>query len=250
MLLNKDRRRVQEWDTKWPSLCPECNKELIAKRGEIVIWHWAHYPGHGGQGCGGPETAWHLRWKELHHEAGWEIEKAVIVDDQNYRLDAFKDGIIREFVHSLDDSYFPKDAALCKKYGDSLWLFDGVKFARHYRRPCSQGAGMRRLLKAKALDFYNKLGGYVHSRHKLWRMWKDNVWYPPRDLYADDLYKMVAHFYAKPPYTVVPAGDPRLHYLDDFYDDDDIKEAQQDVRDDDIEDAQLSTCGAATIKEG
>jgi competence protein CoiA len=41
--------------------CPGCRREMVAKCGEVVMWHWAHMA----SPCGDwePETDWHLEWK-------------------------------------------------------------------------------------------------------------------------------------------------------------------------------------------
>lgn len=44
--------------------CPVCENPVIAKCGEIYIWHWAHMPGE--NICEwGEETEWHREWKSL-----------------------------------------------------------------------------------------------------------------------------------------------------------------------------------------
>jgi competence CoiA-like predicted nuclease len=43
--------------------CPNCNHEVIAKCGEINIWHWAHLPSVECDSWAECESAWHLLWK-------------------------------------------------------------------------------------------------------------------------------------------------------------------------------------------
>ena len=61
MIYNHDRVAVWDWGGD-ESLCPECGHSLIAKRGDIVVWHWAHKPVTGGKSCICPhkESIWHL----------------------------------------------------------------------------------------------------------------------------------------------------------------------------------------------
>jgi competence protein CoiA len=56
--------------------CVECGERLIAKCGEIIIWHWAHDPG--SQCAYSHESAWHLGWKLWAHARGCQIEKVVV----------------------------------------------------------------------------------------------------------------------------------------------------------------------------
>jgi hypothetical protein len=44
--------------------CADCAQPMIAKTGDVVIWHWAHLAENPGCGAAG-ETGWHLEWKDL-----------------------------------------------------------------------------------------------------------------------------------------------------------------------------------------
>jgi competence CoiA-like predicted nuclease len=48
---------------KEKAVCPLCNQEVIAKCGEIKIWHWAHKQDFECDSFGEPESEWHLKWK-------------------------------------------------------------------------------------------------------------------------------------------------------------------------------------------
>lgn len=59
------------------AICPECQQPVIAKCGEIIIWHWAHIalnPNCANQG----ETEWHLKWKLWALDRGCQIEQKVM----------------------------------------------------------------------------------------------------------------------------------------------------------------------------
>jgi hypothetical protein len=165
-----------------PSYCPECGEMLVARRGELVAWHWAHRPGPADRTrCSQGETDWHLKWKLAYlNLPGWEVEYPVEIEGRNYRLDAFNPttGRVREFVHSLSDDYAPKHAALAASGMEVLWLFDGDAFASERRSECRKG-GIRRLLKPRAAELLEKVGpSLAHLEDGLWRHWKENVWYP------------------------------------------------------------------------
>lgn len=44
--------------------CIECGREMVAKTGDVVTWHWAHAHDADADACHiEPETEWHLDWK-------------------------------------------------------------------------------------------------------------------------------------------------------------------------------------------
>jgi len=54
-------------------ICPSCNQPLIAKCGQINIWHWSHKSKE--PLCNyRPETEWHLKWKQDALKFGNEVE--------------------------------------------------------------------------------------------------------------------------------------------------------------------------------
>ena len=110
---------------------------------------------------------------------GWEIEVPVEVMGEKYRADAMNrtTGQIREFVHSLSPCYVEKHFYLMKSRLDVLWIFDGAQFASERAKPC-RGGGLRKLMKPKALNQHSTIGGLLHHEGRLWKHWKDNVWYP------------------------------------------------------------------------
>jgi len=55
--------------------CPCCEKELIAKCGNIKIRHWAHKKVQGCDSWWEPETEWHRKWKNKFPSEWQEIIK-------------------------------------------------------------------------------------------------------------------------------------------------------------------------------
>lgn len=43
--------------------CPHCRREVVAKCGQVMAWHWAHVSGDACDSWGGVETDWHRTWK-------------------------------------------------------------------------------------------------------------------------------------------------------------------------------------------
>ena len=179
MIYNHKREAVWEWEGE-PSLCPDCNGQLIARRGDIVVWHWAHKPSEGHSStCHHEESLWHLTMKDAYRTFdGWDIEVPVEAGGKKYRADAMNisTGRIREFVHSLSEYYWAKHCNLKAAGFDVLWILDGGEFVSARARVC-RGDGIRRLLKPTAYSFAEDVGALVHYAGALWSEWKHNVWF-------------------------------------------------------------------------
>lgn len=105
--------------------CPGCEAPMLARCGEVNIWHWAH---HGVRDCGlfwENETEWHRAWKgqfpepwqEVFHRA--ESGEKFIADvktDQGWVIE-FQHSAIKPEERRSRNSFYPK---LC-------WVVDGTK---------------------------------------------------------------------------------------------------------------------------
>lgn len=180
MIYNNKRIAVWQW-TGDESLCPECQSELIAKRGEIVCWHWAHHPNTSKKiNCPHKESEWHLAMKSAYLGfVGWDIEVPIVVYGNTYRADAMNRNTkrIREFVHSLSPHYIDKHYALQQSGYDVLWIMDGEEFVSKRWKYCSSKKGRKNLLKPIALNFHNSVPVLVHWEESLWKCWQNNIWY-------------------------------------------------------------------------
>lgn len=178
-----NHRRETVWQhAGGKSLCPLCSSPLLARRGEILVWHWAHRPFRGARRwCPWEESEWHLQWKYAYlHFAGWQIEMPVIVNGRKFVLDAVNPttGQVREFVHSLSDYYVAKHRALRRSRYMVTWLFDGDVAGSLRTKKTADGDGLRRLLKPRAWALHEQIGGLAHWGGGLWKHWQNNVWYP------------------------------------------------------------------------
>lgn len=196
MLLNHDRLSVAAWDTQEStvreSLCPQCNRLLIAKRGELKIWHWAHKSQEQPCDYGAGETEWHLRWKAAFVQLGWFVERAYEVDHpdhlgKRFVFDAVKGHgrtatDVYEFVHSLSESYVSKSRAVAADGINLTWILDGSMFVSPHRLLLSDKISRRyrKFLKPKALALAEQLSGkvFVHFGNRLWFQMALNTWYP------------------------------------------------------------------------
>jgi competence protein CoiA len=99
------------------AVCTDCGQTMIAKTGEIVIWHWAHLTEN--PHCAAAlETAWHLGWKALATTAGVEVAVG------KRRADALTPyGYTIEFQHSALSPEEVRDRE--KDWGRKLvWIVD------------------------------------------------------------------------------------------------------------------------------
>ncbi len=200
MLLNHEGLTVQDADArggKPASLCPQCQRPLVAKRGQLKIWHWAH-KANNDPPCDhtAGETQWHLCWKAAFVKMGWRVERGYEVANADGSRSRFvfdaaleRDGRVvqaYEFVHSLSDGYAPKGRAVVASGVKLTWVLDGSALSTSQRKLFVQGKGpdkiiwYRRLLKDKAFAVSQSLAGsvLVHHGGGLWRTHVNNVWYP------------------------------------------------------------------------
>ena len=106
--------------------CPCCKGDVIAKCGQINVWHWAHKI----KDCdlwSEPETPWHLGWKSLFPRNQTEVVMS------NHRADAVnQNGVVFEFQHSpMDVETMQEREAF---YGEKMiWVLDGSLFRLNFK---------------------------------------------------------------------------------------------------------------------
>jgi len=111
------------------AICPNCKSDLLAKCGQLNIWHWAHknlidcdswsYE---------PMSEWHLKWQNNFKEERREVyinrwnechiadiltEKGVVIEIQNSNIST--------------DNIFERESF----YSDMLWVVNTVEFKHH-----------------------------------------------------------------------------------------------------------------------
>lgn len=181
MIYNHLRLPVWEWGKRNElSLCPDCNHPLVARRPEHCVYHWAHKSIKGKRTeCYSEESNWHLAMKMVYAKFGYDIEVPYNVNGSRYRIDAAKDGKLREFVHSLSPFYENKHKNLSLAGLDISWIYDGSEFvSSHFRQVAGRNRpGFSGFLKPRAIDAYRQTGGLVHFNQVLFKEWKDNVFY-------------------------------------------------------------------------
>ena len=98
-------------------VCPGCAAPVLAKCGEVNVWHWAHEVP-----CtviGEAETAWHRRLKERFPPECREIVR------ENHRADVVWGGSVYEFQRKpLEPSEYQERTSFWRKQGYAVrWVF-------------------------------------------------------------------------------------------------------------------------------
>ena len=111
-----------------PGKCPSCGATMVAKCGDVRVWHWAHL---GKRHCDfwwEPETEWHRDWKNQFPREWQEITHQA-KDGEKHIADVKTDhGWVIEFPHSYirpeelrsRDTFYPK----------LVWVVDGLRRKR------------------------------------------------------------------------------------------------------------------------
>jgi len=108
---------------KSTGLCPDCGDSLIAKCGDIVMWHWAHKSGGDCEVWSEPEGQWHLWWKSL-----WPkeyVEVPIVKNGKRHRADIKTDrGLVIELQHSSISTDEIRERE--RFYDNMVWIFDQI----------------------------------------------------------------------------------------------------------------------------
>jgi hypothetical protein len=117
------------------AVCPYCGKEMVAKCGSMIVWHWAHVARRSCDPWWENETEWHRAWKNLFPQTWQEV---IHRDDRNgerHIADVKTPfDLVLEFQHSsMTES--EKDAR-DSFYGKIVWVVD----ATHWKKRLWLGA--------------------------------------------------------------------------------------------------------------
>ena len=121
-LVGGDRKALAT--PKARGVCPSCGQVLIAKCGQIKVWHWAHKTGFDCDSWYEGESDWHLGWKKLVMPEFCEV---VFGANREHRADIVgNNGVVVELQNS---AISPVDIQEREKfYEDMIWLFNGKSF--------------------------------------------------------------------------------------------------------------------------
>jgi len=117
-------------------LCTGCNKDVIAKCGQIKVHHWSHKNTKECDSFWEPETPWHREWKNHFPESFREV---IFVDTQTneiHRADVHtSSGVTIEFQNSpiALNELLSRD----QFYQKLIWVVNGLKFKDHFELTCT-----------------------------------------------------------------------------------------------------------------
>jgi competence CoiA-like predicted nuclease len=114
--------------------CPLCEKTVLAKCGEINIWHWAHTKDENCDNWYEPKTEWHKNWKLTFGKDN--CEKVISKDGVRHIADIHT---IDNFIIELQNSPIQKQIIIKREnfYGERMmWIINGKPFKDNfsYRR--------------------------------------------------------------------------------------------------------------------
>ncbi|MBB3697737.1 hypothetical protein KMW28_06070 [Flammeovirga yaeyamensis] len=124
-----DNKKVEAFP-KGKGICPSCNSEVIAKCGEIKVWHWAHTKEGNCDSWSEPETMWHKNWKltfgietnEVKISKGDKWHIADIKSINNVIIELQNSPIQREIIREREEFYGER----------MLWIINGEKFKDNF----------------------------------------------------------------------------------------------------------------------
>jgi hypothetical protein len=124
--------------------CPCCRQTVVAKCGEVKIWHWAHLVAECDSWSEG-ETEWHLAWKTALAAPPFDgrVEVPVERDGGLHRADVvLPNGLVVELQHSPigTDEVGARECF----YGRMIWLFDAREAVARGKLCLCEGGGVHR----------------------------------------------------------------------------------------------------------
>jgi competence protein CoiA len=121
--------------------CPVCGSQVIAKCGEIKVWHWAHRSRRRCDPWWENETEWHRSWKS-HFPDEWQERIQHAADGERHVADVkTAHGWVLEFQRS---AIKPEERRARESfYGRMVWVVDGRRLEKaldRFARACRFGS--------------------------------------------------------------------------------------------------------------
>lgn len=107
---------------------PNCGATVVAKCGELKMWHWAHL---GARNCDAwwePETPWHRSWKNSFPVECQEVRHSGSDGEVHIADVRTKNGAVLEFQHSS----ISREERVSRErfYSPMMWVVDGCRLKR------------------------------------------------------------------------------------------------------------------------
>ena len=138
------------------AICPICKEEVIAKCGDLNIWHWAHKSKEDCDKWSEGETEWHLNWK---NEFSKEEQEVIVEENKDnwfkdYKIHRADIKTNKGLVVELQNSSISNIEIIEREvfYDKMIWLINGEKFAQNIF-----------FRKTKGNDYYTFRWKYPHK---------------------------------------------------------------------------------------
>lgn len=111
-------------------ICPYCNSSVVAKCGNVNIWHWAHTPKKHCDNWWENETEWHRKWKDyfdiknqevIHFAEDGEKHIADVKTDSGLVIELQNSSISYEEIESRNNFY-----------KNIIWIVNGENFRERF----------------------------------------------------------------------------------------------------------------------
>jgi len=122
-LINRKKERAKRLIHKDENcLCPLCFENVIAKCGEIKLWHFAHINGNDCDSWSEGETSWHFLWKLFF------ISEAIEVPMLKHRADIYNKS--QKLVIEIQNSGISVQEIREREifYRNMIWIFNAKKY--------------------------------------------------------------------------------------------------------------------------
>jgi competence CoiA-like predicted nuclease len=149
--LNENGDRIIPSYSGQRAICPICSGTLLAKCGEIYIWHWQHDHDRNCDPWQEHETAWHREWKAKfpiscqeviiekngeRHIADVKTEQGIIIEFQNSSISKSTIRIREEFYQSM------------------MWVVNAIEFKNNFKIRSAVTSSLRNIESSFSSQIY------------------------------------------------------------------------------------------------
>lgn len=128
--LNNKKKKIEVELSGQKANCTICNAEVIGKKGEIKVKHWAHKRMRDCDDWWEPVTEWHLEWQNHFPEKNREV--VISNGTKSHRADIRLDnGLVIEIQNSAINRKNIKSREIFYGLNNMIWILNGQSLAQH-----------------------------------------------------------------------------------------------------------------------